>query len=81
MPNKIRLTEQLGHSHEFKGRSNEGGGDDVVDEEGSVVRQEDAVPLEGVVRRSVRQLRRSDHGLQEASERGQPDGGPENKLK
>ena len=75
------LTDQFGHSHELESGSDDGGGDDVVDEEGAVVRKEDTVPLEGVPRPvrpvgPVRRLRRRDHGLQEATKGRQADGGP-----
>ena len=46
--------------HELEGGPDEGGGDDVVDEEGAVVGQEDALPAELVLPAVV-----PNHGLEE----------------
>lgn len=63
--------EELGEPHELEGGPDEGGGDDVVNEEGAVVRQEDAAPDQPVVTRALTGV---DEELEEGLERGQADG-------
>ena len=61
-----QLTKELRKPHEFQGRADDGRRDDIIDEEGAVVGQEDAVPLERVVRRPVCQLCRRNEGLKKS---------------
>ena len=63
--------DQCSLPHELEGGPDEGGGDDVVDEEGAVVGQEDALPPELVLATVV-----TDHGLEE-----RPDGRSQGKKK
>ena len=43
------VEEEVGESDELQSSADHGGGDDVVHEEGARVREEDALPAEGLV--------------------------------
>ena len=65
--------EQLGEPHDLQAGPDEGAGGDVVDEKCAVVREENALPVDGVLV-SVIILVLLDDLLQEGSERGLSDG-------
>ena len=66
--------EQLGEPHDLQAGPDEGAGGDVVDEKCAVVREENALPVDGVLV-SVIILVLLDDLLKEGSERGLSDGG------
>ena len=66
--------EELGEPHDLQAGPDEGAGGDVVDEECSIVREEDALPVDGVLVPVV-VLVLLDHLLEKCSERCLSDGG------